>query len=710
MKQVVLKKGEAVVEEVPAPMVAQGKVLVRVAYSCISIGTETAGMKEGGKSLSRRLIENPENIKAGFKMVREWGLSKALEVAQDMIETGNPTGYSAAGEVVAMGEGITDISVGDRVAAAGAGIANHAEIINVPMNLLVKIPEGLGYSETSTITLGAIALQGIRRASPTLGETFVVTGLGILGQLTAQLLKANGVRVIGLDLDANRIRTALSLGMETGIRPDKEDPVAITLRLTGGHGADGVIVTAATHSSEVISKAFNMCRKKGRVVLVGNVGLDIKRSDIYVKELDFFMSTSYGPGRYDQDYEQKGLDYPIGYVRWTENRNMGEYLRLVSDGSVRIGPLIDREYPIEQAPAAYEELNHGEKKPLVILLRYDLEKQMPLKARVEVTPAGVKKQGRLGIAIVGAGSFARSMHLPNIERLHDLFEVGAVMSRTGTTAKVVASKYGARYATTDFAEILNDPFLDAVLISTRHDLHTPMALEALRAGKHVFLEKPLCTTRGEIEEIKALFEATERPPLLMVGFNRRFSPFMARAREITYNRVNPMIVNYRMNAGFLPLSHWIHTEEGGGRNIGEACHIYDLFNFLTGAEVKSVEATSITPHTAQYGKNDNFVATIKYKDGSICTLTYTALGSKEYLKEEMELYVDGKILKMAGYKRLEVFGARLTGMRSKKAQKGHVEELKAFYKAIKEGKEAIPLWQQLQASELALEVENRITS
>jgi len=723
MKQVLIKKGKAIVEEVPAPSVERGTVLVETAYSCISIGTEMAGVKEGSKSLIQRAIENPEYVTTAARMAFEQGIRRTISIVRGVLESGNPTGYSASGTVIRIGEGITDIHIGDRVACAGSSIANHAEIINVPQNLLVKIPESLDFSEASTVTLGAIALQGIRRANPTLGETFLVLGLGILGQLTVQLLKANGCRVIGFDPDKTRVDLAKSLGMEFGLCKE-EDLIQKVFHLTNGHGADGVVITAATESDEPVSQAFRSCRKKGRVILVGDVGLNLKRSDFYVKELDFLISTSYGPGRYEANYEKKGLDYPIGYVRWTENRNMQEYLRLLSDGIINIKPLIQREFGIDDAPSAYDEIRDRKDKPLMVLLKYE-KRGLPTKldSKVDVTQKWTAKDGKLNAAIVGGSGFAKGVHLPNLRKLDEHYKIYAVMSRTGTNAKAIAKQFEARYATTDYRDILKDSEVDVTFIFTRHNLHAELALEAINSGKHVFVEKPMAVNRGQLTALSSALIGKEIPEDVgtiasflrttgyelktnfMVGFNRRFSPCIQRAKELTLSRINPLIINYRMNVGYIPLSHWVHGEEGGGRNIGEACHIYDLFNFFAESEVESIAGKSITPHSEQYARNDNFTATIKYRDGSVCNLIYTALGAKEYPKEEMEIYFDGKIIRMSDYKKLDIFGARYKGLDSKMAAKGHMEELKAFAEAIKDKSEAIPLWQQVQATEISFEVE-----
>ncbi len=726
MKQVLIKRGQAIIEEVPPPKVDAGYVLVETGYSCISIGTEMSGVKEGSKSLLRRALENPDQVALAARMVLDQGIGRTLSAVRGALESGYPTGYSAAGTVREVGEGITDVQVGDRVACAGSGIANHAEIISVPRNLMVRIPDRLPLPEASTVTLGAIALQGIRRASPTIGETFLVMGLDILGQLTVQMLKANGCKVAGLDPDASRLAIAESRGMDYGIAPD-EDVIARIHHVTDGFGADGVIITAATPSDDVVSQAFQSCRKKGRVVLVGDVGLNLKRSDFYAKEIDFLISTSYGPGRYEPNYETRGLDYPIGYVRWTENRDMQEYVRLLADGRIDVTSLIGKEYGIEDAPSAYAELSSGADKPLMVLLRYGAEGS-PSKwaTQVSVNPAWKRKEGRIEVAVIGGGGFAKAMHLPNLRKLASVYGISAVMSRTGTNAKAVARQFEARYATTNYADVLNDRDVDAVLISTRHDLHAPMAIDAVKAGKHVCVEKPMALNRAELSDLISALISQELPagtlniasclrartytlPVsFMVGFNRRFSPFMQRIRTIVSSRTNPMMINYRMNAGYLPLTHWVHGNEGGGRNIGEACHIYDLFTFLTDAEVLSVKADAIVPATAQFTRNDNFVATITCRDGSVCNLIYTALGAKDYPKEMMEIYVDGKIIQMSDYRKLEIFGSKGKGFSTQTMEKGHLQEMEAFARAIQEGKEAIPLWQQVQATEISFEVERQI--
>ena len=711
MKQVLIRQGKAVVEEVPAPQVDPGMVLVRLAASCISIGTEMSGIQRSAMPLWKRALKQPENLKKAIRMAAAQGLKATRNFVES--KTGaQPTGYSAAGTVMEVGAGVEDLVAGELVACAGAQCAHHAEVIRVPRNLTAPVPEGLDPRGASTVTLGAIALQGVRRAQPALGETFVVLGLGVVGQLTAQLLAAGGARVIGTDLDRRRIALALDQGMDLGIHPDDGHDVEQVARLTDGLGADGVIITAATPSDAVVATAFNMCRKKGRVVLVGDVGLSLNRSDFYYKELDFLVSTSYGPWRYDRNYEERGLDYPAAYVRWTENRNMAEYLRLLAEKKVRVGPLIAGDYPIEDASAAYAALSGGGIFPPMLLLTYPRPEGDPAPARVtfnDSAPAAVRD--RLQVAVIGAGAFARTQHLPHLMALSGQAGLAAVVSHAGHNAAEAARRFGARYATTDHRKVLEDPEVDAVVIATRHDLHASMALEALRRGKHVLVEKPLALDRESLRAIEEFYEERKgRPaPLLLTGFNRRFSPHLRRAREVAAGRVNPMIINYRVNAGYIPLEHWVHGGEGGGRNIGEACHIYDLFTFLTESRAASVTARALKPATAYYSPRDNFVATIGFEDGSVATLTYTALGSPDHPKEQMEVFVDGKVICLDSYQRLTISGARIKGLRTGIQEKGHREELEEFVAAARKGGEwPSPLWQQIQAMEIAFQVEEAL--
>lgn len=706
MKQLLVRSGNVFLQEVPAPTVGPKNVLVQVKSSCISVGTEMAGIKMSGLPLYRRALKQPHHVKKALQLMKDQGFARVYKQIKGKLDAGLPTGYSAAGEVIEVGSEVTGIKVGDRVACAGAGIANHAEVVDVPVNLTVPVPDGLDYEAAATVTLGAIAMQGVRRTNPTLGETVVVIGLGILGQLTAQLLSASGCRVIGTDIDENRIEIARANGMDIGLNPKDGDIVERIVKLTDGHGADAVIITAASPSSEILAQSFQACRRKARVVVVGDVGLDIARSDIYAKELDFFISTSYGPGRYDPVYEEEGADYPIAYVRWTENRNMEEFLRLLARGRISLANMLKEPFPIDRAEDAYAALRGTGQKPLLVMLTYP-ERAEATKPALQIAPPA-PADGRIKLALVGAGGFAQGMHLPNLQKLKDSYDLRTIVSRTGLSARSAAERFGAPNAATDFKTVLDDPDIDLVLIATRHDLHAGMTLDALRAGKHVFVEKPLAMNEDELAEIEAFYRDNPNGPVLMTGFNRRFSPAVVAAKKVLANRTSPMIVNYRMNAGYIPADHWVHGPQGGGRNIGEGCHIYDLFNALTGSTPVEVNAMSIVPESKYWLRNDNFNATVRHADGSVCTLTYTAMGSKSYAKERADIFVDGKVLTLDDYKQLTVAGGS-GGWKGTTMQKGQQEELAALAETLRKGAAwPISLEDQIFATRISFEVEKQI--
>jgi predicted dehydrogenase len=514
--------------------------------------------------------------------------------------------------------------------------------------------------------------------------------------------------VIGIDVDARRIQLARENGLERAFDSTADDHIPEIVRLTGGAGADACIITAASSSDEIVSEAARCCRRKGRVVLVGDVGLKLRRNDFYAKELDFLISTSYGPGRYDPVYELGGEDYPLAYVRWTENRNMEAYLEMLANGQVRLNTLLGPTFDVQQAVAAYAHLQGGAGAGVLTLLSYPPSEQSA-SPTVSVRSQASGRTGAIGVALIGAGNFAQAMHLPNLSRLKDHFRIQAIVGRSGVTAKGAATRFGAAYATTDFEAVLQDPAVDVLIICTRHDLHTSMALRALRAGKHVLVEKPLAITEAQLSEIERHFEGLSgSSPLLMTGFNRRFSPAAQRAKELLSSRKDPLIANYRMNAGHIPLDHWVHSAEGGGRNIGEACHIYDLFNFLTGSSPVRVTAATIVTPSAYWARNDNFVATVQYADGSVCTLTYTALGHKSYPKERMEIFCGGAVIELDDYRALRVSGSRKAGWTSRTVEKGQLEELVAFAKGISQGSWPISYADQVHATRTSFEVERHV--
>lgn len=724
MRQVLIRRGQVEVAEVPAPLPAPGHALVEVAYSLISAGTETSSVRASGAPLLQRALHQPEKVRQVIEYVRREGLQRTIARVQRQVAVATPTGYSCAGIVRAVGEGVSEVQPGQRVACAGAGVANHAEVLLVPRHLLCPVPDGCDLRAAATTTLGAIALQGVRRAELRLGEFVAVIGLGLVGQLTVQLLRAAGCRVLALDIDPRRVALAERLGATRALLASEPDAVQQLRVATGGHGADAVLITAATASDEPVQQAMELARRKGRVVVVGDVGLGLRRSPFYEKELDLLISCSYGPGRYDAAYEVAGQDYPYGYVRWTENRNMAEYLRLVAEGQVNVNPILEREYELGDAAQAYADLREAQPRPLGVLLRYPLDELQasPAKLQTIVTlrprvasDVTIGASRRIGIAVIGAGSFARGVHLPLIRELADLYDLRAVVSATGSNARGAAETFGAEYAATDREAVANDSGIQAVVIATRHDTHAETALRFLRAGKHVLLEKPLALTDAEVRQFEGFYAGRElhEAPLLLTGFNRRFSALAMEVQKRVAGRHSPMVITYRMNAGYLPPEHWVHGAEGGGRNLGEACHVYDLFTFLTGSEATRVETQSLAPSTGPFGARDNFVATVSFADGSLATLTYTTLGAAGYPKEQMEIFVDGRVLALTDYRQLTVFAgasrARPATTTLRREEKGHREELQAFARVIQEGGDwPNPLWQQVQATRIALEVERQL--
>jgi len=707
MIQAIIKKGKVIAEEVPAPVASKGSVLIKVVNSCISAGTEISGVRESGKPLIRRALEQSENVRKVINMAKSDGIARVYKRVKGKLAGGQATGYSISGVVIGVGEGVIAFKIGDRVAAAGAGVANHAEYVDVPENIVVKIPDGLEIFKASAVALGSIAMQSVRRAEMNIGEFAVVVGAGIIGLLSVQMLKASGARVASIDINDERLLIASEMGAEIVINPSITNPVNEVINWSNGFGADAVIFAASTTSSRPLSQCFKMCRKKGRVILVGVSGMNIKREDMYVKELDLLMSTSYGPGRYDRNYEEKGLDYPYAYVRWTENRNMTEYLRLVNEGSINIDKLISRTYPISKVTEAFESLNSSDSKPLMVILDYGEPAGQKLSEyenhdrKVSLKSSQIEKHV-INIALIGAGNFAVGMHLPNITKLNDKYKLYAVMNKTGHKGKAVAQQYNANYVTTNYDDILNDGNVDLIMITTRHDSHSILALKALEAGKNVLVEKPLAINKGQLEQVKRFFENSKKPPLLMVGFNRRFSKYAQKIKEQTDKRVNPLFVHYRMNAGHIPFDHWTH--EDGGRIVGEACHLIDLATFLTGCRITRVSHEMLTPQTSYFSEADNKVFILKYEDGSVATIEYFAVGSKTFEKEYMEVHFDEKTIVMDDYKSLKGYGLEIEEITTRISQKGHLEELERLYETLKgnDSKWPIELWDMIQTTEVTL--------
>ena len=668
MKQVLLRDGCAVVEEVPEPAAEAGRVLVRTAFSLVSAGTERAVLEATGRQTLLGAAADPGVVRKALGVLRHEGPGGILDrLRARALPSEAVPGYAAAGVVLEAGRGVVDLPPGTRVACAGSGYACHAERIAVPRSLCAPVPAGVSLEEAAFTTLGAIALQGVRRSGIVLGEGAVVLGLGLVGTLTAQILNAAGAVVIGFDADRERAARVRALGLEAYDLAAR-DPRDEVPRVLGGL-ADAVLVCAASKGSEVSNLALRLARRKGRVVFVGDVGLDLDRALIYEKELDILMSTSYGPGRYDPSYEEKGIDYPLPYVRWTENRNFGAFLRLVQEKRVHLRPLIDLIAGLEEAGAAYERIAAASgPRPLGVLLRYGTgdgagveagawvsrpdakERTVPPADVVEPVPAGAE----IGVVVCGAGAFVRAAHLPALRGLPGV-RATAVVSGTPSGARDAARRFDVARAGTDLAAMLVDPSHHLVLIGTRHHLHASQAREALRAGLHVLVEKPLCLEEGEIAPI--LEEARAARRLLAVGFNRRYSPLAVQMRETLARLTGPAVAVYRVNAGALPAAHWVFDPvQGGGRVIGECCHFVDLLLYLLRAPIVSIEARALLSDGVNVVQGDSFSATIAFEDGSRAVLVYTGLGHAGLPKERLEIFKGGAALLLDDFRALEVHG------------------------------------------------------
>jgi predicted dehydrogenase/threonine dehydrogenase-like Zn-dependent dehydrogenase len=706
--QAIVRKGHVQPQEVPAPSVSNGRLLIKVVNSCISAGTESSSVAASGKTLIRRAIEQPENIKKAISMVADKGATAVYSKLKGKLDEAKPTGYSISGVVVSVGAGVTSLKEGDFVAAAGADYAFHAEFVEVPENLVVPMPTGLDFPKASTVALGAISMQGVRRADLKIGEHSIIIGAGLIGLLALQMLKTSGVRTAVIDLDERRLKIAKSLGAELAINPTECDAVGLVNSWSEGFGADAVLFCAATNSNDPLSQAFNMCRRKGKVVLVGVSGMDVKREDIYPKELDFLISTSYGPGRYDRTYEENGIDYPYAYVRWTEKRNMHEYLRLIAAGNIALDSILEKVFPIEQVSEAFDTLANGDPKPLGVILDYGNKDFAAIQSETTCpkysSAAIATKNGPIKVAIVGCGGFARSMHLPNMKTLKDKFHLHAVMDKAGHIAKEIGSQYGASYSTTSFEQILKDNLVELVVITTRHDSHALFALQALQAGKNVFVEKPLAITSDQLRTIQNFYEQnnTGEIPVLMVGFNRRFSAYAQEIKRITSQRTSPLFIHYRMNAGYAPLESWLH--EHGGRIVGEACHIIDLMRFFIGSEVKEYACACIESKSSKFSSSDNKSILLEYEDGSIAAIEYFALGSKFLPKEYMEMHFDEKTIILDDYNSLKGYGLKLKNIAGR--GKGHLEELLRLHETLrgKNNNWPIPLIEMISTTQIALDL------
>lgn len=674
MNQVFNYGGNIIIENIPAPICGDNQVLVGNCYSLISAGTEKSSINHESSNIISKIIKNPELINMGINSIKKEGFKSTLELVKGQAQQSIiPLGYSSSGKVLQVGKNINDVAVGDRVACAGAGYANHAEIVSVPRNLVTKIPVNVRFDEAAFTTVGAIAMQGIRRAKVHLGDNVVVLGLGLLGQLACQILKAAGAHVIGIDTLEDRTKLALELGADECFI-NGTDTVNNVLECTGGMGADSIIIYAATESSLPVKQAMEMARKKGKVVVVGDVGMGIDRSPFYEKELDFLISCSYGPGRYDQLYEEKGIDYPVGYVRWTENRNMQEFLRMISESKINVKKLIDHVFSFEDVSKAYSTFE-AENKPIGVLFKYKCENKIPLERKVKLKPR--KDLGnKINVAVIGAGNFAQAFHLPNLNKITD-YNLKAVVARTGSNAKKIAEQYGAEYFTTDYKEVIQDENVDLIIITTRHNLHAPLIVEAANYKKDIFVEKPIAMS---YDECKAVYKAvTENNVNLTVGFNRRFSKFAQKAKKIVGSRKNPLIMTYRINSAGMSSDHWINDPvDGGGAIIGEGCHFFDFCSWIINEDPNRIYAEMISTDNLDIVDTNNVMSTIKYTDGSIASIVYSTIGNESFSKERIEIFCDETVISIDDFKELNINGFKKENEKLKVIDKGHYGLLNGY--------------------------------
>jgi predicted dehydrogenase/threonine dehydrogenase-like Zn-dependent dehydrogenase len=700
MKQVIqnFKTGELYVDDIPAPAIAEGMVLVENKYSLISAGTERGTTKVAQASLLGKAKQRPDLVKQVLNNIKKEGLAATIEKVRTKLDSLKALGYSTAGVVAASMDTESVFRPGDRVACAGAGYASHAEVVAVPQNLVVKIPDNVSFEEASFVTLGAIALQGVRQAEVQLGDNVCVIGLGLLGQLTCQLLKSNGCNVFGIDVSKRMVDLALETkAADQALNRNDPNLLVASESFTRGFGFDSVIITAAAPTNnDPVELSSEILRKKGKVVVVGAVKMDIPRDPhFYRKELELRMSCSYGPGRYDYNYEEKGEDYPYAYVRWTEQRNMEAFLRLISNGGVNLKTLTTHIFQIADAEKAYDLVMGKTDEPSIgILLKYNYDSLLEAKQiRVNDFP-----RRELNVAFIGAGSFAQSYLIPNVKSFGGSLDT--VVTSTGINAKNVASKFGFNEASTDAEAVLKDDKVNTIFIATRHNSHAEYVLKALKTSKSIFVEKPLAMSVEELEDIRQEYEK-QNSSRLLVGFNRRFAPSAVKAKSIFKGVGEPLVINYRVNAGFIPRDHWSQDEKiGGGRVIGEVCHFVDLMQFLTDATPEYIYADCINFSSDKIVNEDNISVTIRFSNGSIGNLIYVANGDKALAKERIEISAGGKSVVIDDFKKITIYSNNKSTSDSL-VGKGHKEEVIAFLNAIKTGNPSPISFESIYATTLA---------
>ncbi|HET6386778.1 MAG TPA: bi-domain-containing oxidoreductase [Armatimonadota bacterium] len=686
MRQVIenSRTGAISTPEVPIPRRPPGMLLVHNRASLISAGTEAAAIKFGEKNLVQKARGRPDLVKQVIGKVASDGMLATYQTVRARLDLPVALGYSCAGVVLEADALTPRLKVGDRVACAGANYASHAEVVVIPRNLTAPIPDGVTFEDAAFSTVGAVALQGLRVGDVRVGERVVVIGLGLVGLLTVQLLKAAGCLVLGTDLNSDRAELARELGANEAHALDVQRVVEAVDRFTAGRGADAVLITAATKSSGPIELAGELSRLKGRVVAIGDVGMNVPRQSYYEKELDLRLSRSYGPGRYDPMYEEKGIDYPYAYVPFTEQRNLETFLSLVAEGKVTPSRLITHRFALEEAPHAYA-LIKGEAGEPSLGIIFTYPENAPVNRTVVIDANGAAApEALIRVGVIGAGAYARQMLLPHLKASKDLDLVGVSASR-GISAADTARRFGFRYAATDSAEVLGDPAINLVVIATRHDSHAALAEAALRNGKHVFVEKPLATNENDLRRVVAAAEETKRS--LVVGFNRRFAPLTQRAKAKFQNHTQPLAMFYRINAGAVPLMHWSQdAEEGGGRIIGEVCHFVDLLQFLCGAPPIAVSATAVNGDTGSIPPEDIITIALRFADGSIGAIHYFANGDRAIPKERLEVYGGGRTFILEDFRRARYAeGGHVAKWGGRIQNKGQSEQLEALTSALRSG-------------------------
>lgn len=680
MKQILqsFKTGNTSLVDVPVPQVTKGNVLVETTHSLVSLGTERMLVEFGKAGYLSKARQQPDKVKQVFEKIKTDGLLPTIENVMKRLEEPLPLGYCNVGRVIAVGDGVTQFKVGDRVASNG----KHAEYVLVPKNLVVKIPENVSDQEAAFTVIGSIGLQGIRLCNPTFGETVAVVGLGLIGLLTAQMLRANGCKVIGVDIDAEKCRLAEKWGVKTINPATGNDVVKSVMDYTGQVGADAVIITASTSSDEIISQAAQMSRKRGRIILVGVIGLNLSRAEFYEKELTFQVSCSYGPGRYDDNYEQKGNDYPLPFVRWTENRNMQTILESISEGNLHVKDLISQVVDIEQYLEVYGEI--GSSKAIASILKYpaaerDLTSQVSHTLQLSnKTFTGEKAV----IGVIGSGNFTKMTMLPALENTGASFKY--IASKTGASGTILAKKFGFAYSTTDYQEMLNDQDVDTVFITTRHNSHAFFIAEAAKANKHIFVEKPLAINESQLEAVIEAYQQKDFTKSLVVGFNRRFSVHIQGIKKQLGDNPGPMNIIATMNAGFIPASVWVHDMEvGGGRIIGEACHYLDLCAYIAGSKITAVCMNAMGADPAL--NTDNASILVKFENGSQAVINYFANGSKAYGKERLEIFSQDRTAVMDNFRKTEFYGFKNAKSIKTRIDKGHKVQFSKYVEMIKKG-------------------------